>query len=94
MGARQLEWARKRRMEIVQTLGGFCIHCRTEEKLEIDCIVPTHHTARSRDASSLVSHYNSQLKINNLQLLCDRCHGRKTRIDSEIESQIQSESPF
>ena len=79
MGARQRKWARKRRAEIIEILGGCCRVCRTDEKLELDCIISTGHCNRCREQSALVSFYNKMLKENNLQILCESCHSKKTR---------------
>jgi hypothetical protein len=86
MGARQREWARRKRLQLRRLLGLKCSCCGSKDyrKLEFDIIIPVgnsdHH--RKMDWSWRMSFYFQQYKKNNLQLLCggsvDSCHNKKT----------------
>lgn len=104
MGKRQKRWAAKRRAELRELLGGCCARCKrraSEEgsgdvpfiRLEFDCVSPTGHAHHRMDASARTSFYNYQHDQGNLQLLCERCHARKTREDEDRDDS-QEPDPF
>jgi len=83
MGARQREWARKVRDGILDALGNKCAKCPATDKLQFDCVdsnVEMHW--QNYDWSQRMSFYRRQFKAGNLQLLCNVCHGQKTRKDN------------
>jgi len=80
MARRQLEWARKQRLQLRRLLGLRCWNCgsRDYRKLEFDCIFPQgdfHH--RRMDWSWRMSFYRRQLAEGNLALLCQSCNSKK-----------------
>lgn len=79
MAKRQKEWARKTRDKIFNTLGRVCAKCGSEEDLEFDIIHPNaakdHH--EKLEWSHRMSVYRKALDMNNLQILCSECNGRK-----------------
>lgn len=78
MGARQRQWARRKRAEILAALGGFCSICGSTHELEFDVKVPVddgeHH---GREWSWRMSFYREQFARGNLQVLCSPCNTRK-----------------
>lgn len=77
MGKAEKEWARRKRRELVAVLGGVCAFCGTQEGLGFDCIKPMGDRHHRYDTSHRMSFYRRQYAEGNLQLLCDRCNGRK-----------------
>lgn len=57
------------RMQALERDGWQCVRCGTRHRLEIDHIEPV------KDRPDLA------YSLSNLQCLCGRCHGRKTRIE-------------
>jgi hypothetical protein len=80
MGLRQREWARKQRLKLCRLLGLQCKQCSSRDyrKLEFDCIKPIGDNHGKKEWSWRISIYRQQHKNNNLQLLCDKCHNKKT----------------
>lgn len=81
MGARQRDWARRTRLKLRRLLGLVCKHCGNKDyrKLEFDVIKlcgNDHH--RRMDWSWRMSFYRRMFAEGNLQLLCSKCHGKKT----------------
>lgn len=77
MGARQRDWAKRRRIQIVRALGGKCRYCGATELLELDCIVPQGDRHHRIDSSRRISFYTAQLRLGNVQVLCGSCNARK-----------------
>ena len=78
MGLRQREWARRKRNELKQLMGGVCAECGTRRRLEFDCIEPQgdwHHRA---EYSQRMTFYVRQFTSGNLQLLCERHNNIKS----------------
>ncbi len=78
MSKRQKIWARAARARLIAALGGRCAACGLDTCLEFDCRSPKGDKHHRMDTSSRMSFYNEQHKTGNLQLLCERCHNRKT----------------
>lgn len=81
MGLRQRLAGAKIRLRLLDVLGNKCAVCSTGECLEMDCIIPCgdeHHRMSSCDRAFF---YQKQFRCQNLQLLCSRCHQRKTAGD-------------
>jgi len=78
MAKRQVEWARKARHQLVLALGANCAYCGNTNELELDCIVPQGHRHHAIGFTARVSFYRGQLKVSNLQLLCEKCHNEKS----------------
>jgi 5-methylcytosine-specific restriction endonuclease McrA len=85
MAKRQREWAKKARLQLELKLGTFCAKCGKTEQLEFDCIIPQgdfHH--RRMEWSWRISFYRLQhYTKKNLQLLCVKCHSKKTLEDEQ-----------
>lgn len=71
----------KRRNELIQKLGGKCVVCGSTENLEFDHIDAT--TKEYNISEKLLSYsINSLLpELEKCQLLCHKCHSRKSKID-------------
>lgn len=75
-------WAAKRRALAVEALGGKCAHCSSTRRLEFDHIDPATKTVpsdRLRAARADVF----WKEITKCQLLCHRCHIRKSRSEGD-----------
>ena len=77
MGAKQKEWARRRRAELMAELGPVCRHCGATERLSFDCIIPQGDHHHRFDTSARMSFYNRQHRAGNVQILCMACNGAK-----------------
>lgn len=78
MAQRQVKWAHKAKRKLRKALGGKCVKCTTTLKLEFDCIQPQGHWHHKIGLTWRISFYRQQAAINNLQLLCEKCHLKKT----------------
>ena len=104
MSKRQKIWARNLLAEIRQRLGGKCTLCGAVENLELDCINPEGDKHHKMSTDQRASFYRVQHAINNLQLLCEKCHNKKSSTENpyqisltEYENHEQSnsdEDPF
>lgn len=85
MGQRQKDWARHTRLKLRRLLGMACKVCNSKYymKLEFDCIIPQGDTHHRYEWSHRMSFYNQQYRNGNLQLLCQKCHNKKTLKDNE-----------
>lgn len=77
MGARQKDWARRKRVDLLNVLGDKCVECGATEKLEFDCIVPCGDKHHKMEPSTRMSFYHAQHRAKNLQILCTHCNARK-----------------
>jgi single-strand DNA-binding protein len=78
VGRYEKEWARRKRRELRAALGGICAECGTNRRLEFDCKEPRGDTHHRYDTSQRMSFYRREHRDGNLQLLCSRCHSRKS----------------
>jgi len=78
MSARQKDWARRTRAQLITELGGQCALCGTSDNLEFDCITPLGDAHHKYDTSQRMSFYRQQHAANNLQLLCTDCNNDKS----------------
>lgn len=83
-------WARRRRERLRKEMGGKCVHCGTNEKLEFDCIERMGHWHHRISIFQRTLFYVRQWKERNLQLLCEACH----RVKSAEEAKLDRENPF
>lgn len=86
MGKYEKQRARYLRQFFKELLGEQCAHCGIGEHVErnnkpvrltFDCIVPCGDLHHKMDTSSRMCFYRKQLRLNNLQLLCDKCQSEK-----------------
>lgn len=74
MGRRQREWAVRARAQLVQDLGGVCVHCGDQSRLELDHKKGTEVVLRTLESSARVSMYRREAAQGKLQVLCRRCN--------------------
>ena len=77
MGARQRNWARRKRDELRWVLGNECECCGCTEDLQFDCITPCGRKHHGYGWAQRMSFYRRQMRAGNLQLLCGRCNAVK-----------------
>jgi len=71
-------WARKERARLIALYGGKCNLCASNENLEFDCIEPQGHSHHKKDTSSRMCFYRKMHFLGNLQVLCSKCHNKKS----------------
>lgn len=81
MAKRQKAWARLKRLQLLQALGGKCARCNTTDHLEMDCIKPCGDDHHRMSSDRRASFYLLQHKQANLQILCTRCNNLKSASD-------------
>ena len=77
MGKRQREWARRKRAELIKTLGERCTKCGAVDNLEVDHIIGRDYTLNKLSQDQRISRYTKELALGQLQLLCDNCNRQK-----------------
>lgn len=77
MGARQRDWARRKRTLFIARLGGSCVDCGATEKLEFDHLKPRTWVARHRDSSWRMSTIAAEIEQGLIVLRCAECNKRK-----------------
>jgi hypothetical protein len=83
MGKRQKRRAKERRIELMMWLGYCCAKCGKEEDLEFDCIEPQGNEHHRMDTSHRMCFYFKQYRLGNLQILCTKCHSKKSLTEQE-----------
>jgi len=79
VGQRQRIWAARARDALRFALGQRCAWCdRRTSTLEFDVIDSSDETHHRFEWSARISFYRKMNARGNLQLLCKRCHGRKS----------------
>jgi 5-methylcytosine-specific restriction endonuclease McrA len=81
MAKRQVRWAKAQMVRIRTILGGRCAECGEAQRLELDCIIPQGHKHHAAGLISRVCFYRKQMRFGNLQVLCSKCHSKKTAKD-------------
>ena len=81
MAQRQREWAMKAAETLRGELGACCVKCGDPSELEFDCIRPMGDRHHKMEWSWRLSFYRAQAKAGNLQLLCERCHNKKSSLE-------------
>lgn len=95
MGARQKEWAARKRYDLMQLLGNKCVDCRTSRKLQFDVIHPVGNDKHHKmDSSTSITFYWRQYEANNLALRCRRCNGKKSDNLVLVNFEKPPEQPF
>lgn len=77
MSKRHKKRAKAARKELKTLLGKKCALCRTDKKLEFDCIKPMGDAHHRLDPDRRMKFYCRQFLAQNLQLLCQKCNARK-----------------
>jgi 5-methylcytosine-specific restriction endonuclease McrA len=81
MGARQRDWARKLRRKIFRELGYECAKCGKTRFLELDCKKPAGNGHGKWPYDTRMRFYREMLKEGNLQVLCNKCHEKKSSLE-------------
>ncbi len=93
MAARQMEWGRRKRAEIMAALGNVCAgfgrKCRNTKHLELDCIKPVGNMHAKWGYDTRVRFYIKQFKAGNLQILCNKCHERKSTKEQRDQGNME-----
>lgn len=76
MGRRQREWAKRKRLELILSLGGVCPRCGDEtlENLVIHHLESREWDLRKKDPSARVSRYLLEARLGLVAVLCNRCN--------------------
>jgi len=80
MSRQAKEWAKRRRAELMELLGGKCHWCGESDptKLTFDCIEPTGHDHHAGSTDQRMCFYLRQHRErDNIQILCFGCNGLK-----------------
>lgn len=80
MGARQNAWAKRRRQQLIELLGGCCQHCGRTRKLEIEHIDGCTWADRRSKLSPpqrVTIYWREYENGTPLTVLCRRCNARK-----------------
>lgn len=72
------QWIRRWRSYLRRQLGARCSWCQSTRKLEFDVLDSSDETHHRYEHSWRISFYRRMFANHNLQLLCDKCHGRKS----------------
>jgi len=83
MAKRQVTWARAVMERLRVVMGRVCVCCGSDENLEMDCREPRGHAHHAVGYVQRATFYRREYEIGNLQLLCSKCHWKKTRIDAK-----------
>jgi len=75
--------AKKSRQSLTIELGGVCFACGCQDSLEFDCIAPRGRQHHLMSWPERIRFYWQEHLHGNLQLLCKRCHLRKTQMDNQ-----------
>lgn len=84
---------RQRREALLAALGARCAVCGAKEGLEFDHILAEDWQPMKLSKSQRLDVYESAYAMGNLQLLCAKHHGEKTRED-EPSDWIKDLNPF
>lgn len=85
MGKVQKEWARAKRRELLAILGACCKACGRTVRLEFDCIDPKGDEHHRKDTSTRMCFYRKQHRLGNIQVLCKKCHNKKSLGEREAD---------
>jgi 5-methylcytosine-specific restriction endonuclease McrA len=66
--------AAKLRAEMIQQLGGRCVHCGRTVDLEFDHIQPRAYAARRLSYLQRINRYRQEMSEGKIQLLCKSCN--------------------
>jgi len=97
MSKRQVDWAKRKRLELIEELGGKCAKCDSKEKLEVDHINGRNYSVRRLASNSRVIRYWREYKSGvPLRVLCSDCNKKLLPIGifSRLGSKTTIDSPF
>ena len=77
MGREQKIWAVKRRLKLIQELGGECVQCGSISNLELDHIHGKDWVARELGSDQRVCLYIKEAAQGLIQVLCKSCNVKK-----------------
>lgn len=77
MGARQRDWALRKRAWLTAVLGGKCVDCGATEDLTFDVREPVKDEHHGLESSLRMSFYVRQWRQGNLAIRCRVCNSRK-----------------
>ena len=83
MSKKVKDWARKRLEYLRRTLGGQCFKCGMTYRLEFDCISPKGDAHHKLSTDQRATFYAREIRSGNVQLLCERCHRKKTSSENK-----------
>lgn len=81
----QLKRYHRRRSQAIDKLGSMCVICSSIEELELDHI---NHLEKSFNIAKLwsISEVKFQAELSKCQLLCHKCHEKKTILERNHDS--------
>lgn len=95
MAKRQKEWARRTRDKLLSALGAKCNSCGSRSFLEFDCMEPRGDYHHKLSWDQRMSFYRREFAANNLQVLCESCHNKKSATELYWqETLFAQENPF
>lgn len=74
----QNKWVQSRRQEWIESQGGVCAQCGSDDRLEVDHIDPTQKLTNPRNIWSRNAGFRA-MELAKCQVLCNACHIEKTR---------------
>lgn len=89
MGRRQTEWARRERDKLRLVLGSKCARCGEDDlpllQFDVITIDPDDNNAHHQELSwdQRMRFYLKQHEKKNVQLLCQKCHGSKSKKENQ-----------
>ena len=89
-----VEWARKTRDTLIAQMGSRCSKCKGAKCLTFDHIESIGWEPHTVSWSQRMTEYKRAHAKGNLQLLCIRCHGKKSAKEPETPSAKETETPF
>lgn len=79
MARRQREWAKRARLQLIESLGGKCVDCGSVEELQLDHIEPCTWAERRpfMEQSQRLSVMRREAKEGKITVRCKRCNVSK-----------------
>lgn len=85
--------AAKLRAEMIEQLGGKCVHCGTVRDMEFDHILPRQYSARRLSSLQRINRYRAEMAEGKIQLLCGLCNTLKHLNGNQLPAPA-GEGPF
>jgi hypothetical protein len=74
----------KSKLSLIAQLGGKCVKCSSVQYLQFDCVRPAGREHHGLGQYDRMRFYQREAVTGNLQLLCAKCHARKSVADKLI----------